>query len=73
MTRSETAAVLFGLLLAILRVSGLRDEAFQAVAHVFVGGCLFAWLADGEPIGKWLTIGLSVVEIICAIGFLLKG
>lgn len=29
--------------LAVLRIGGLKHEAFQAVAHLWVGGLLTAW------------------------------
>lgn len=45
--------------------------SYEAIAHLFVGGILGAWLATRE---RWLlaiAIGLSVVEVLSAlIGFI---
>jgi hypothetical protein len=41
--------------------------SYEATAHIFVGGLLGAWLAIRE---RWLlvsAVGVSAVEVICAI------
>lgn len=58
------------ILLAGLRISGIKHIAFQAVAHVFVGGLFAVWLTNRKPAYYLhLTIFLSVVEVACAIFF----
>lgn len=58
------------LVLAGLRISGVKGQFFQAVAHVFTGGLAGAWLAGGhDPLFAWLFVGLCVVEVACAVIF----
>ncbi len=58
--------ILVGLLSA-MRIAGVTHPAFQAVAHLYVGGLI------GTAVGSWTrkplypAIILSVVETLCAI------
>lgn len=52
-------------ILAACRVGGLTHEAFQAVAHLFVGGLAGAWLISHRPLYAELFWGLTVVETVC--------
>lgn len=50
---------------ALLRILGVKHEAYQAAAHLFVGGLAGAWLIERErfyAVAFWL---LCAVEIIC--------
>jgi hypothetical protein len=41
--------------------------SYEATAHIFVGGLIGAWLAKRE---RWLlvsAVGVSAVEVVCAI------
>jgi hypothetical protein len=69
---------LIAVLLAYLRIAGHKSEAFQAVAHLFVGWLLSAWwlkrsdswISDGRDSGRLelrLAAALSIVEIACFI------
>jgi hypothetical protein len=56
--------------LAILRILGHRSLVFQAVAHLFVGGLVGAWLLSRARLYLILAASLTVVEVAC---FLLFG
>jgi hypothetical protein len=53
--------------IAGLRIAGLKSPAFQASAHLFVGGLFGAWLYGGKPARPflWLAVLLSLVELAC--------
>jgi hypothetical protein len=55
--------------LAMFRMLGYKSQAFQAIAHVFVGGLLGALIAAELAICGWLALGLSVVEVGCFLWF----
>jgi uncharacterized membrane protein YfcA len=56
--------------LAATRIAGHKSEAFQAVAHVFVGGLFGAYIADRKQSDCLrLAILLSLIEVACAITF----
>lgn len=65
--------------IAAMRVSGHKSEAFQAVAHLFVGGLLGAWLVgrlcrnvvthSDRLLWAGLALALSVVEVVCFVAF----
>jgi FtsH-binding integral membrane protein len=73
--------------LAALRVAGHKSEAFQAVAHLFVGGLFaagwveygFTWTGIKCDGGKsamrkiWLGVALSLVEVGCFLWFKFAG
>ena len=62
-----------------LRVAGVTSPAFQAVAHLFVGGLFGGWLVLRQEIDTvsveeanknfWMAIGLSVLELVCFLWF----
>ncbi len=69
-TRTTLACVLIGVsavALAGIRILGDRSSAFQAVAHLFVGGLFGAWLEGGRSARPllWTALLLSVVELAC--------
>lgn len=49
--------------IAVTRVLGVKNPAYQAVAHLFVGGLAAAWLIERERIYSGLFILLCVVEV----------
>lgn len=57
--------LLVSLALAVLRIAGLKHGAFQAFAHLWVGGLVGAWLVGRSPECLWLVVWLSVVELAC--------
>jgi uncharacterized membrane protein YfcA len=67
MPRSTLLTIPIALALAALRLLGHKDAAFQAAAHLFVGGLVGAWLsARPAPRARWyfgLAIALSLVEL----------
>lgn len=56
--------VIAGVLMG-LRVAGVKSEAFQAAAHVFVGLLLGVWLCRRDGFTLALVVALSVVEGAC--------
>jgi hypothetical protein len=66
-------AILIAVALAALRIAGHKSEAFQAVAHLFVGGLLtYGWEVDKSrfhpktwELSAWLAVSLSAVEVAC--------
>jgi len=59
--------LLFALVIAVLRVLGMHNAAYQAVAHLFVGGLAGAWYVGRDKLILTIAILLSVVELACAI------
>lgn len=56
--------------LALLRMAGVTHIAFQAIAHVFVGGLIGAWLADRKNVlCARLALSLTAVEVACFVAF----
>jgi hypothetical protein len=55
--------------LAVLRVSGHKSQAFQAVAHLYVGGLFTAAYLQSNA--EWWVLGVivSLVELGCALWF----
>jgi hypothetical protein len=66
-----TAVILISVLLAALRIAGIKHEAFQAIAHLWVGGLCggFAlgryWRVGGYRLFAWLVVILSIIEVAC--------
>lgn len=59
--------VTLAVVIAFARLTGFRGEAYQALAHAFVGamiGCaaLLGWRAGRFYL--WVVVALSVVEVI---------
>ena len=71
----EAAVIAAAVMLAAIRIAGHKSEAFQAVAHLFVGGLFgasYVWrldktfTGDDKSFGYLLVaVSLSVVELIC--------
>ena len=51
------AAIIYSLVLAVLRIAGHKSQAFQAVAHLWVG----ALVGLAISIHSWNLIGLVAV------------
>lgn len=61
------ALIVISGLLGVARLMGAKSIAFQAIAHVFVGGLFGAGFVAGDNEQRWfylgLAIGLSVLEV----------
>jgi len=56
--------------LGLARVAGLTHIAFQAAAHVWVGGLIACRMRGKDKIGSgcmYQALGLSVLETVCAV------
>jgi hypothetical protein len=56
-------------LIGSLRALGFRSQSYQAIAHIFVGGLIGSWIATRHSYLLWLTIVLSILEIVCSLAF----
>jgi hypothetical protein len=59
------AIVIIALVLGTLRVLGHKSQAFQAIAHLFVGGLFGAWMAGHNTVFITVAVLLSIVELLC--------
>lgn len=50
---------------AALRIAGVKTEAYQAVAHLWVGGIAGAWLINRDRGLLVQFVALCVVELGC--------
>lgn len=50
---------------ALLRILGVKHPAFQAFAHLFVGGLASAWLVTRDRFYAATFWLLCAVEVIC--------
>lgn len=57
--------LLAAIAIALLRVMGHKSEAFQAIAHLEVGGLFGAWFATRDRGYLGLALALTLVEVIC--------
>lgn len=55
----------FAVVLAILRATGHKSEAFQAVAHLYEGGLFAAYVWGGDRFYLDLFVGLAIIETLC--------
>jgi hypothetical protein len=63
------ALILAAVILGALRLFfGFKSIAFQAMAHLFVGGLFGAYFAGRQKLLLWLGIGLSVAELAAFLG-----
>ncbi len=64
---SHLFLIAVSILLVLARFHGIKTEAFQAAAHLWVGGLIVAWFMgtdkQARKIYGWLVIGLSVAEV----------
>ena len=78
------ALIIIALILAALRIAGVTHEAYQAVAHLFVGGLFAAgWVQgfgahdyDEERRAMWkfgIALALTAVEVWCFVAFRVMG
>jgi hypothetical protein len=67
MPKSTFVTIPIALALVALRLLGHKDQAFQAAAHLFVGGLFAAWWTTRPaPASRWnlgLAVALSLVEV----------
>lgn len=57
--------IVISVALATMRICGARSAAFQAAAHVFVGGLFTAMLLSFRPAYLILFLALGGVETLC--------
>ena len=72
---TDALLIIVSILIALVRAIGVKHEAFQAIAHLWVGGLLGAYLLGRKEIGAatrgraifclWLAVLLSIVEVLC--------
>jgi hypothetical protein len=55
--------VLISIICGVLRFTGFKSQAYQAFSHLFVGGLIGAYIAGGDLVLLFLSIGLSIVEL----------
>jgi hypothetical protein len=60
----DYSATIAAIVLGILRIAGEKGEAFQAVAHLFVGGLFVAWAYTKNA--RYISVfwALVIVEVI---------
>jgi hypothetical protein len=61
----EMYPIILAILLAFLRVVGLKHQAFQAVSHIYVGYIFTASWFDKQNRKQyfWLGVAVSLVEL----------
>ena len=64
--------MLLAVILGTCHVAGVTHIAFQAAAHLFMGGLAVAWWKEKERCTEWrnlvvlfIFVGLTVLETIC--------
>lgn len=57
--------ILASVLMAGLRVAGVTDPAFQAMAHLYVGGLYVAWWDSRDPFYLGVALALTGLESVC--------
>lgn len=64
---TRLSVVLFAVAVAVLRLAGATHPAFQAAAHLYVGGLFAAWPLLGWKNGRFLictAASLTAVEVV---------
>lgn len=65
-SRARAATIIaVSIVIALVRIAGVKHEAFQAIAHLWVGGLSGAWFVDRTKLYGWSVVALSVVEVAC--------
>ena len=71
--KRETAKWLLLILIATvlgnMRMMGHTEIPFQAIAHVFVGGCFGAWFVSKNFGYGAIAIGLTILEVAAFLWF----
>ena len=68
----KNAVIAIGILLGVIRPFLSPNPidlegSYQALAHLFVGGVIGAWLVTRARWLMWIGIGLSIVEVVSAV------
>jgi hypothetical protein len=68
----DTWIYVVAFVLAALRIAGHKSQAFQAVAHLFVGALLGQSYYEGwrRSPSFWLAVVLSIIELACGLWFM---
>jgi hypothetical protein len=61
------SALLFSLILVALRVAGVKHQAFQAIAHIWVSGLFCTWYFTRRRLWFWVAVAMSAIELACFI------
>lgn len=61
--------IVIALVLGALRFAGVKTQAYQAIAHCFVGGLIGAYIVGHDPFMLYLSVGLSVLEVVAFLYF----
>lgn len=62
--------VTFAFMFAILRLYGINNDIYKDFAHIFVGICIGAWLADIRlKLYGYMAVFLSILELLAALYF----
>jgi hypothetical protein len=77
---SNPVIMIVSVVLGVMRVAGIKHSAFQAFAHLFVGGLFasgytelqFAFLSRNAMFRIKVATALSILELVCAIVFLIN-
>jgi hypothetical protein len=68
-TVADGVLVVTAIVLGLIRCLGVRHQAFQAAAHLYVGGMLgyaaAEWRRGGGRLELSLAVGLSLLEVVC--------
>ena len=63
------ANLVLAVVLGVLRIAGVKNKAFQACAHLYMGGLCTAWYYTRQPYLLFMILALSGVEVMCFIYF----
>lgn len=69
MSKETVVIAIVALALGVLRASGYKDEVFQAIAHLVVGGLFVAWRYSKSIPYLVIFILLCVTELACFVAF----
>jgi hypothetical protein len=61
------SVILVSIVFAFLRIYGYTSEAFQAMAHLWVGGLIALYMVRRQRGVLFVIVALSIVETICFI------
>lgn len=61
--------VLVAIGIGLPRPLGHKSQAYQAIAHLYVGGAIVAAFLEWSPFWLGIVLSLSILEIACFIYF----
>ena len=66
MTMKSASVVGIAVILGALRVLGVKHPAFQAAAHLYVGGLFTAYAFSRRPLHLLTALAITAVEVAAA-------